>query len=215
MRYLAILLGATAGFLVYNLHPASIFLGDSGSLLIGFSLAALTLTTGHRSPGMSEVLTIVAGPVLVLLVPIFDTTLVTLSRWMSGRSPAEGGADHTSHRLVAIGLSERRAVAVLWRTSVDAQTTTGIGATYTITPTMISETRINYYRFRNDTTWPGYGTDFGALLGIPNIGKGSMPNITGTGNTRCSYVAQSRASMSKRPSTYKEDISKLIGQARL
>ena len=49
---------------------------------------------------------------------------------------------------------------------------------------MISETRINYYRFRNDTTWPGYGTDFGALLGIPNIGKGSMPNITGTTGQR-------------------------------
>jgi UDP-GlcNAc:undecaprenyl-phosphate GlcNAc-1-phosphate transferase len=114
VRYLAILLGAITGFLVYNLHPASIFMGDSGSLLIGFSLAALTLTTGHRAPGTSEILTIVAGPVLVLLVPIFDTTLVTLSRWMSGRRASEGGADHSSHRLVAIGLSERRAVTLLW-----------------------------------------------------------------------------------------------------
>ena len=66
------------------------------------------------------------------------------------------------------------------RTSVDAQTTTGLGVTYTIAPTMISETRFNYYRFRNDTTWPGYGTDFSALLGIPNIGKGSMPEFSGT-----------------------------------
>jgi UDP-GlcNAc:undecaprenyl-phosphate GlcNAc-1-phosphate transferase len=114
VRYLAILLGAISGFLIYNVHPASIFMGDSGSLLIGFSLAALTLSTGHRTPGTSEILTIVAGPVLVLLVPIFDTTLVTLSRWMSGRRASEGGADHSSHRLVAIGLSERRAVALLW-----------------------------------------------------------------------------------------------------
>jgi UDP-GlcNAc:undecaprenyl-phosphate GlcNAc-1-phosphate transferase len=60
------------------------------------------------------VLSIVAAPVLVLLIPIFDTTLVTLSRWLSGRRASQGGRDHSSHRLVAIGLSERRAVALLW-----------------------------------------------------------------------------------------------------
>jgi UDP-GlcNAc:undecaprenyl-phosphate GlcNAc-1-phosphate transferase len=114
VRYLAILLGAVGGFLFYNLHPASIFLGDSGSLLLGFSFAALTLSAGHQGPGQSDVLSIVAGPVLVLLIPIFDTTLVTLSRSLSGRRAAQGGRDHSSHRLVAIGLSERRAVALLW-----------------------------------------------------------------------------------------------------
>jgi UDP-GlcNAc:undecaprenyl-phosphate GlcNAc-1-phosphate transferase len=113
-RYLAILLGATGGFLVYNISPASIFMGDSGSLFLGFSFAALTLSAGHQAPGRSDVLSIVAGPVLVLLIPIFDTTLVTLSRWVSGRSASQGGRDHSSHRLVAIGLSERRAVALLW-----------------------------------------------------------------------------------------------------
>ncbi len=92
------------------------------------------------------------------------------------------------------------------RTSTDAQTTTGIGATYTIAPTMISETRINYYRFRNDTTWPGYGTDFGALLGIPNIGAGSMPNITGIPN-----VANPSLNVEE-TFNYKEDISKLSGK---
>ena len=112
-RYLAILLGATCGFLVYNIHPASIFMGDSGSLLLGFSLAAVTLTQ-RQAPGRSDVLSIVAAPVLVLLIPIFDTTLVTLSRWFSGRKASQGGRDHSSHRLVAIGLSERRAVALLW-----------------------------------------------------------------------------------------------------
>jgi UDP-GlcNAc:undecaprenyl-phosphate GlcNAc-1-phosphate transferase len=113
-RYLAVLLGAIGGFLVYNLHPASIFMGDSGSLLLGFSFAAVTLSAGHQGPGKSDVLSIVAGPVLVLLIPIFDTTLVTLSRSFSGRKAAQGGRDHSSHRLVAIGLSERRAVALLW-----------------------------------------------------------------------------------------------------
>src|SRR5262245_33227706 len=112
-RYLAILLGATGGFLVYNLHPASIFMGDSGSLLLGFTLAAVTVSTGHHTPVRSDILSIVAAPALVLLFPIFDTTLVTLSRWFSGRRESQGGRDHSSHRLVAIGLSERRAVIVL------------------------------------------------------------------------------------------------------
>jgi UDP-GlcNAc:undecaprenyl-phosphate GlcNAc-1-phosphate transferase len=112
--FLAILLGATAGFLVYNTYPASIFLGDSGSLLLGFSLAALTLSTGHNVRGRSDILVVIAGPVLVLLIPILDTTLVTLSRWTAGRRASQGGADHSSHRLVAIGLSEPKAVALLW-----------------------------------------------------------------------------------------------------
>src|SRR5262249_54638015 len=113
-RYLAALLGATSGFLVYNLYPASIFMGDGGSLLLGFSVAALTLSSAHQTAGRSAVLSIIAAPVLVLLIPIFDTTLVTLSRWFSGRRASQGGRDHSSHRLVAIGLSERRAVALLW-----------------------------------------------------------------------------------------------------
>jgi UDP-GlcNAc:undecaprenyl-phosphate GlcNAc-1-phosphate transferase len=113
-RYLAMLLGAVGGFLVYNVHPASIFMGDSGALLIGFSVAAVTLSREHTTAGRSDVLSIVAAPLLVLLIPIFDTTLVTLSRWFSGRRASQGGRDHSSHRLVAIGLSERRAVALLW-----------------------------------------------------------------------------------------------------
>jgi UDP-GlcNAc:undecaprenyl-phosphate GlcNAc-1-phosphate transferase len=113
-QYLALLLGATGGFLVYNIHPASIFMGDSGALLLGFSLAAVTLGPDHQISGRSDALSIVAAPVLVLLIPIFDTTLVTLSRWFTGRRASQGGRDHSSHRLVAIGLSERRAVMVLW-----------------------------------------------------------------------------------------------------
>jgi len=113
-QYLALLLGATAGFLVYNFHPASIFMGDSGSLLLGLSFATLTLSDSQAVSAKSNPASIVAAPLLVLLIPILDTTLVTASRILSGRAPSEGGRDHSSHRLVAIGLSERAAVAVLW-----------------------------------------------------------------------------------------------------
>jgi UDP-GlcNAc:undecaprenyl-phosphate GlcNAc-1-phosphate transferase len=113
-RYAAMLSGAVAGFLVYNFHPASIFMGDSGSMFIGLSFAALALVPGSSTGRSSRLLPIVVAPVVVLLVPILDTTLVTLSRMVSGRSAAVGGRDHSSHRLVAIGLSERSAVAVLW-----------------------------------------------------------------------------------------------------
>jgi UDP-GlcNAc:undecaprenyl-phosphate GlcNAc-1-phosphate transferase len=114
LRYLAIVLGATSGFLIYNIHPASIFMGDAGSLFLGLTLAALTLTVGGPMHDRSRVLSIVAVPMLVLLIPIFDTTLVTISRLLSGRRVSQGGRDHSSHRLVAIGLSERSAVRVLW-----------------------------------------------------------------------------------------------------
>lgn len=92
------------------------------------------------------------------------------------------------------------------RISRDTQTTTGIGGTYTISPSMISESRVNYYRFHNKQTWPGYGTDFASLLGIPNIGVGSMPQITGI-----PFVANPSLNIEE-TFTYKEDISKLTGK---
>jgi UDP-GlcNAc:undecaprenyl-phosphate GlcNAc-1-phosphate transferase len=116
--YLAILLGATTGFLVYNFHPASIFMGDTGSLFLGLNLAALTLVAGQTGTRTSSVMSVVAGPILLLLIPIFDTTLVTVMRLLSGRKPSQGGRDHSSHRLVAIGLPEPTAVAVLWALAV-------------------------------------------------------------------------------------------------
>ena len=119
-RYLVIVLGATMGFLIYNIHPASIFMGDAGSLFLGLTLAVLTLSAGGPSHDRSRILSVVAAPVLVLLIPIFDTTLVTVSRILSGRSVSTGGRDHSSHRLVAIGLSERSAVRVLWALAVAA-----------------------------------------------------------------------------------------------
>ena len=109
----AALAGASAGFLVYNFKPASIFMGDGGSLFLGGSLAVLPLTRDSASTETSLFSTI-AVPVFLLLIPIFDTTFVTLSRLLSTRSAAQGGRDHTSHRLVAMGFSERRAVLTLY-----------------------------------------------------------------------------------------------------
>ncbi len=108
----AALCGALLGFLVYNHHPASIFLGDSGALFVGFLLAGLSLLTDGPKGSVPEVA--VAVPILVLLVPIFDTTLVTVSRKLSGRAASRGGTDHTAHRLVALGFSEKRAVLFLY-----------------------------------------------------------------------------------------------------
>lgn len=87
-----------------------------------------------------------------------------------------------------------------------AQTTSGIGATWVPAPTMVSETRLSYYRYKGFATWPGFGQDYGKLLGIPNIGVGSMPGITGMPSV-------------SNPSTdvqetfnFKEDVSKLSGR---
>jgi UDP-GlcNAc:undecaprenyl-phosphate GlcNAc-1-phosphate transferase len=108
----AVFIAAIAGFLVRNTAPAKIFMGDAGSLFLGFFLAGLCLTGSRHaySRGMAAVIVI---PLLLLLIPIFDTAFVTLTRLLAGRSPAVGGRDHTSHRLVTIGLSERQTVALL------------------------------------------------------------------------------------------------------
>jgi UDP-GlcNAc:undecaprenyl-phosphate GlcNAc-1-phosphate transferase len=110
---LAIFAVALLGFLVYNSTPASIFMGDCGSMFIGFFLAstALMSASGGRSRSFLPVL---AVPILILFIPIFDTTFVTVLRKLSGRAASQGGRDHTSHRLVALGMSERRAVWMLY-----------------------------------------------------------------------------------------------------
>jgi len=105
--------GGLLGFLVYNSNPASIFMGDCGSMFVGFFLAssALINVSGGRSRSLLPVL---AVPILVLFIPIFDTTFVTVLRKLSGRAASQGGRDHTSHRLVALGMSERHAVLMLY-----------------------------------------------------------------------------------------------------
>jgi len=109
--YAAALSGALLGFLWFNWNPASIFMGDCGALFLGFVLASLAMENSYgRSRGL---LAAIAAPVLVMLVPIFDTTFVTLVRSVRGRPISQGGRDHTSHRLVTLGLSERTAVGGL------------------------------------------------------------------------------------------------------
>ncbi len=105
---------ACAGFLPFNLRPgrpAAIYMGDSGSQLLGFALAALGLSSSWKVAG-TTVATLLL-PVLVLAVPILDTGLVTVLRLLEGRPITQGGRDHSSHRLVRYGLSEKHAVLLL------------------------------------------------------------------------------------------------------
>jgi UDP-GlcNAc:undecaprenyl-phosphate GlcNAc-1-phosphate transferase len=108
----AIVAGASLAFLVFNFKPASIFMGDSGSLFLGTLLAGMGLLSSYgRSRSVASVL---LTPVLIMAIPILDTTLVTITRRLRGQPVSVGGRDHTSHRLVALGASERRAVVILW-----------------------------------------------------------------------------------------------------
>jgi UDP-GlcNAc:undecaprenyl-phosphate GlcNAc-1-phosphate transferase len=105
---------ACLGFLPYNVRlgrPAAVFMGDSGSQLLGFAVASLGLASSWTVAG-STVATLLL-PLLVLAIPILDTTLVTVVRLIEGRPVTTGGRDHTSHRLVYRGLSDKRAVVLL------------------------------------------------------------------------------------------------------
>ena len=107
----AAVLGASLGFLMYNFNPATIFMGDTGSLFLGFVLAAVGIKL--RFPA-SYIYTWFI-PIMVLGLPIFDTTLVVLSRLRRGLNPlTHPGTDHLSHRLVAGGMSKREAVLTLY-----------------------------------------------------------------------------------------------------
>ena len=110
------LAGAAMGFLIYNTHPASIFMGDCGSLFLGHLLGALVLLGANRNPS-GLVMTLLI-PVLLLSVPIFDTIFVTLTRFFHARPISQGGRDHTSHRLVAFGVSQKKAVWILYGISL-------------------------------------------------------------------------------------------------
>ncbi|MCW5889152.1 MAG: hypothetical protein KIT14_01230 [bacterium] len=108
----ALVAGAAAGFLVYNFKPASIFMGDSGSMFLGCLLGGFALLSSYgRSRSVASVL---LTPVLIMMIPILDTTLVAITRRLRGQPVSVGGRDHTSHRLVALGASERRAVLILY-----------------------------------------------------------------------------------------------------
>ncbi len=104
----AAVLGATLGFLVYNFNPASIFMGDTGSMFLGFILAAIGIKL--RFPANVPFVTWMV-PIIVMGMPIFDTTLVFISRLRRGKNPlTTPGKDHVSHRLVGMGFTTREAV---------------------------------------------------------------------------------------------------------
>ncbi|HVM17218.1 MAG TPA: hypothetical protein VM290_06530 [Gaiellaceae bacterium] len=108
------LLFACLAFLPFNVRvgkPAAIFMGDSGSQVLGFVLACLGLLSSYKVAGTT--VATLAVPILILAVPILDTALVTIVRLLEGRPVHQGGRDHTSHRLVYQGLSERRALVLL------------------------------------------------------------------------------------------------------
>lgn len=113
---LAMLIGALLGFLWFNFAPAKIFMGDSGSLLIGLLLGILTVRTQFLRPGHAwgagwyEVF----APVIVLAVPLYDLIVVSIIRLSRGKSPFVGDTNHFSHRLVARGMSRRTAVLCLY-----------------------------------------------------------------------------------------------------
>lgn len=109
------LAGAAGGFLPYNFHRASIFMGDSGSLFVGALLASL----GAAYPGAASasIVSVLFIPAAIVILPILDTTLVTIARTLAGRPISVGGRDHTSHRLAALGLGERRVAGLLYAVS--------------------------------------------------------------------------------------------------
>jgi UDP-GlcNAc:undecaprenyl-phosphate GlcNAc-1-phosphate transferase len=125
---MALLAGALGGFLVYNRPPARIFMGDGGSLVIGFLLATLTarttfVDTADPTFALGSAWYGVFMPIVVLAIPIYDIVTVSAIRIAQGKSPFVGDHQHFSHRLVRLGLSKPRAVAVLWMLGA----VTGIG----------------------------------------------------------------------------------------
>lgn len=103
--------GATAGFLIWNRHPAKIYMGDAGSLFLGIIISVLTI---RLSPGVVPTYKSMAIPVLLMAVPILDTTVAVTSRLYRGISPFQGGRDHLSHRLMRLGLQRKSTAISLW-----------------------------------------------------------------------------------------------------
>jgi len=106
-----VLAGSTFGFLIWNRTPARIYMGDAGSLFLGVLIATLTI---RFKPDTDNSITSFAIPILLLAIPILDTTVAVISRLRRGVSPFQGGKDHLSHRLVRYGLSRRITAVALW-----------------------------------------------------------------------------------------------------
>ncbi|MDX2161510.1 MAG: MraY family glycosyltransferase [bacterium] len=107
----AALAGSAFGFLIYNFNPASTFMGDMGSLVLGFVLAVLGIKLEFGAQPLNVTWMV---PILVLGVPLTDTFLVVVTRLVEKRSPLLGGKDHSSHRLLNTGLSQRQTLFILY-----------------------------------------------------------------------------------------------------
>ena len=104
--------GGLAGFLFFNFPPAKLFMGDAGSMLVGYLLAVLTIVARYYSPDGGTSKFVVLIPLAILAVPLFDMVCVTLSRIRRGESPFRGDAtSHLAHRMLARGWSPRGIVA--------------------------------------------------------------------------------------------------------
>jgi len=123
---LALVLGSCLGFLCFNFPPASIFMGDSGSLVLGFLLGAITVRSTYLPPGVdfANGWWSVFAPVIVLALPLYDLVVVSVLRLARGKSPFVGDTNHFSHRLVNRGMSRRTAVLCLYLITA----TTGVSA---------------------------------------------------------------------------------------
>lgn len=109
-----VIAGSLLGFLIYNFSPASIFMGDAGSLVIGYLLSVVTILTTFYDPTRSVTPMGVVVPIIVLAVPLYDVTSVVFHRLRAGDSPFRGDRRHFSHRLVRAGLSPHGAVLTIY-----------------------------------------------------------------------------------------------------
>lgn len=121
-----VLIGTLLGFLVFNFPPAKIFMGDAGSLVVGFFVAILTLRTTYYREAESGRWYAVLMPLLVMAVPLYDFISVTLLRISQGKSPFVGDTQHFSHRLKKRGLTDTQTVLTLYLATL----CTGLGATF-------------------------------------------------------------------------------------
>ena len=103
--------GATLGFLVWNKSPAKIYMGDAGALFLGVLIATLTI---RLQPSSNTSISSFLVPILLLAIPILDTSIAVLSRLKRGLSPFQGGQDHLSHRLIRAGLTRKQSAISLW-----------------------------------------------------------------------------------------------------
>ncbi|MCB9655226.1 MAG: undecaprenyl/decaprenyl-phosphate alpha-N-acetylglucosaminyl 1-phosphate transferase [Deltaproteobacteria bacterium] len=149
--------GSLLGFLFFNFNPAKIFLGDSGSMFLGFALAAISVWTQRKGATVVAL----AVPVLALGVPILDVTLSVVRRVGRGRSPFTPDREHVHHRLLALGLSHRRAVVTLY----------GLGCVFGLGALAL---------LRNDTTTRAIGLSavgVAILLVVRKVGVVRFPSI--------------------------------------